>query len=99
MLQEREEDNIEQENDIEALRFRVKSLKAQLDEQSTLYEETIDALKQDRAIMVEEEKIRRQHDTAKIEELFNKIKKLQNFCRENTKGFPIRTDDFKITCW
>ena len=36
--------------------------------------------------MLEEERIRRQHDSSKIEDLLTKIKKLQDFSRENTKG-------------
>ena len=44
------------------------------------------ALKHDREIAIEEEAIRRQHDTKRIEELLLKIRKLQDFSRDNTRG-------------
>lgn len=51
-----------------------------------MYDETVAALKHDREIANEEESIRRQHDTKRIEELLLKIRKLQDFCRDNTRG-------------
>ena len=42
----------------------------------------------DKRTRAEEEKIRKEHDAAKIEEAMEKIKKLRTLCRENTRGIP-----------
>jgi DNA repair exonuclease SbcCD ATPase subunit len=45
----------------------------------------MEAIKQDQKTTLEECRLRRQYDAAKIEELLEKVKKLQDFSRENTR--------------
>jgi hypothetical protein len=79
-----DEDPLDEE-DPETLRLRCKALKAQLDEQARIYDETIAAMKQDQELIRQEKQAARKQDKERIEELISKMQKLQEFCRENTR--------------
>ncbi|CAG8458615.1 118_t:CDS:10 [Ambispora gerdemannii] len=73
------------DDQIECLNLRIKTLNTQLEEQRHGYEEIIASLETDRQALIEEEKLRRQYDSNKIQELTAKVQRLDLFCRENTK--------------
>nr|KAJ3421820.1 Coiled-coil domain-containing protein 77 [Polyrhizophydium stewartii] len=73
------------EDEVQGLRLNVSSLQTQLDEQRKAYDATISGLMKDRRSLMEQERIRREHDAAKIDELLEKVKKLRVLCRENTR--------------
>ncbi|KAK5673515.1 hypothetical protein QVD99_000955 [Batrachochytrium dendrobatidis] len=80
-----EQDLIILEDEVQGLRLTVLSLQTQLDEQKKGFDETISGLMKDRKNMIEEERVRREYDAAKIEEHLATIKKLRILCRENTR--------------
>ncbi|ORY48279.1 hypothetical protein BCR33DRAFT_714666 [Rhizoclosmatium globosum] len=73
------------EDEIESLRLTVSSLHTQLDEQKKSYEEIIAGLHRDRKVLLEEEKIRRQHEERKMEDLLDKVDNLRQLNRENVR--------------
>ncbi|CAG8459345.1 50_t:CDS:10 [Ambispora leptoticha] len=73
------------DDQIECLNLKVKTLTTQLEEQRHGYEEIIASLEMDRQALIEEEKLRRQYDSDKIQELTAKVQRLDLFCRESTK--------------
>ncbi|TPX36904.1 hypothetical protein SmJEL517_g00870 [Synchytrium microbalum] len=80
-----ERDVVLLEDECEALKIKVSALQTQLDEQKHAYEDSIENLKKDRSAQMEEEKIRRRHESARIEELMRKVHRLRTLCRENTR--------------
>jgi len=65
-----------QPNDhVEVLKLQVKALRAQIEEQNKLHEETLNNLMQDRQYRIDEAAIRRKRDETKIEQLNQKNKK------------------------
>lgn len=70
---------------VELFKLQLKALRAQMDEQNKLHEETVNNLMLDRQQHIEEDSIRRKHDEARIEELLGRIQKLEGFVRENTR--------------
>ncbi|PKC63724.1 hypothetical protein RhiirA1_422449 [Rhizophagus irregularis] len=64
----------------------VKSLQSQLEEQRYGYDEIVENLKLNYQACIEEETRRRQRDADKIQELTNKIQRMENVFRENIKG-------------
>lgn len=63
----------------------VKSLQSQLEEQRYGYDEIVENLKLNYQACIEEETRRRQRDADKIQELTNKIQRMENVFRENIK--------------
>ncbi|TPX71511.1 hypothetical protein SpCBS45565_g01048 [Spizellomyces sp. 'palustris'] len=78
-------DMIIMEDEIEALKLTVTSLRTQLEEQGRAYETTVAALKRDRQTQIDEEKARREHESQRISELLEKLQKLRALCRENIR--------------
>ncbi|KNC97914.1 uncharacterized protein SPPG_09420 [Spizellomyces punctatus DAOM BR117] len=78
-------DMIIMEDEIEALKLTVTSLRTQLEEQGRAYEATVAALKRDRQTQIDEEKARREHESQRISELLEKLQKLRALCRENIR--------------
>lgn len=74
------------EDEIEAYRLQLESALTQIEEQRSVYDETIANLVKDRTIKMQEEKVRRQHDQSKIEDYMKQVDKLRALCRENTRG-------------
>lgn len=82
---EQERDIVIMEDEIEALKLTVTSLRAQLSEQKKSYEETIQGLLHDRRTRMEEEKARKKYEADRIDDLTKKVEKLRVLCRENTR--------------
>eukprot|EP00842_Homolaphlyctis_polyrhiza_P005504 jgi/Hompol1/5955/HPOL_004774-RA len=80
-----ERDLIILEDEVQGLRLQNSSLQTQLDEQRQAYEATIAGLMKDRRTRTEEERIRREYDNQRVEELLDKVKRLRTLCRENTR--------------
>lgn len=72
-------------NDV--LTLQVEALQAQLQEQTRLAKEQMDALIEDRRVKEEEMETRRQRDEAKIHTLTEKLHKTQDLLYESTKDF------------
>jgi hypothetical protein len=81
-----EKDLIILEDEIEAHRLQLESALTQIEEQRSVYDETIANLVKDRTIKMQEEKVRRQHDQSRIEDYMKQVDKLRALCRENTRG-------------
>ncbi|KAI9343889.1 hypothetical protein DFJ73DRAFT_941775, partial [Zopfochytrium polystomum] len=73
------------EDEIEALRLTVSSLHTQMDEMQRHYEETIAGYQRDRKTVIEEQRVRREHDAKKISELTEKVHSLRLLNRENIR--------------
>ncbi|CAB4444858.1 unnamed protein product [Rhizophagus irregularis] len=73
------------DNEIESLKLMVKSLQSQIEEQRYGYDEIVENLKLNYQACIEEETRRRQRDADKIQELTNKIQRMENVFRENIK--------------
>ncbi|GBB93044.1 hypothetical protein RclHR1_00210040 [Rhizophagus clarus] len=74
------------DNEIESLKLMVKSLQSQLEEQRYGYDEIIENFRLNHQACIEEETRRRQRDVNQIQELTNKIQRMENVFRENIKG-------------
>ena len=74
------------EDEVEGLKLTVSSLETQLQEQKDAYDNAISGLLKERRVRQEEERIRREYDETRIEELLEKISKMRTLCRENTRG-------------
>lgn len=74
------------EDEIEALKLTVTSLRAQLDEQKRNGDETVLALLDEQRVRLKEEKARRQYEAERIDQLTKKVDKLRVLCRENTRA-------------
>ncbi|NXA67914.1 CCD77 protein, partial [Mohoua ochrocephala] len=73
--------------DDETLLLQVKALQAQIEEQTRLAKEQVDALLEDRRIQMEEAEVRHQRDQEKIKTLTEKLHKTQNLLYESTRDF------------
>ncbi|KAI8807151.1 hypothetical protein BJ742DRAFT_813626 [Cladochytrium replicatum] len=80
-----ERDLIILEDEIEGLKLNVSALQTQLEEQRTLYEQTISTLSRDREQQAKEDRLWQQHDSQVIAELQDTNRRLRTLCRENTK--------------
>ncbi|XP_071123514.1 coiled-coil domain-containing protein 77-like [Mytilus edulis] len=74
-------------HDNEVLVLQVEALQAQLQEQTKIAKEQVEALMEDRRVKDEELETRRQRDEAKIHTLTEKLHKTQDLLYESTKDF------------
>ncbi|NXH25583.1 CCD77 protein, partial [Myiagra hebetior] len=73
--------------DDETLLLQVKALQAQIEEQTRLAKEQIEALLEDRRIQMEEAEVRHRRDQEKIKTVTEKLHKTQNLLYESTRDF------------
>ncbi|NXC61364.1 CCD77 protein, partial [Aleadryas rufinucha] len=73
--------------DDETLLLQVKALQAQIEEQTRLAKEQVEALLEDRRIQMEEAEVRHRRDQEKIKALTEKLHKTQNLLYESTRDF------------
>jgi len=82
---EKEEERYRKDN--QTLNLQVEALQAQLEEQTKLAKEQVDALMEDRRVKIDEFEARRQRDTDKIQTLTEKLHKTQDLLYDSTKDF------------
>ncbi|XP_015669658.1 coiled-coil domain-containing protein 77 [Protobothrops mucrosquamatus] len=75
------------QRDNQTLLLQVEALQAQLEEQTKLSKEQIEALLEDRRIRIEEVQVQHQRDQEKIKDTTEKYHKAQNLLHESTKDF------------
>ncbi|NXR56157.1 CCD77 protein, partial [Hippolais icterina] len=75
------------QKDDETLLLQVKALQAQLEEQTRLTKEQIEALLEDRRIQMQEAEVRHRRDQEKIKAITEKLHKTQNLLYESTRDF------------
>ncbi|XP_030119502.4 coiled-coil domain-containing protein 77 isoform X1 [Taeniopygia guttata] len=75
------------QKDNDALLLQVKALQAQIEEQTRLTKEQVEALLEDRRIQMEEAEARHQKDQDKIKAITEKLHKTQNLLYESTRDF------------
>ncbi|NXY52836.1 CCD77 protein, partial [Callaeas wilsoni] len=75
------------QRDDETLLLQVKALQAQLEEQTRLAKEQVEALLEDRRIQMEEAEVRHRRDQDKIKTVTEKLHKTQNLLYESTRDF------------
>ncbi|NWI47721.1 CCD77 protein, partial [Picathartes gymnocephalus] len=75
------------QKDDETLLLQVKALQAQIEEQTQLAKEQVEALLEDRKIQMEEAELRHQRDQDKIKTITEKLHKTQNLLYESTRDF------------
>uniref|UniRef100_A0A8D0GS61 Coiled-coil domain containing 77 n=1 Tax=Sphenodon punctatus TaxID=8508 RepID=A0A8D0GS61_SPHPU len=75
------------QRDNQTLLLQVEALQAQLEEQTLLSKEQLDALLEDRRIRIEEAQVQHQRDQDKIKDLTEKLCKTQNLLYESTRDF------------
>ncbi|XP_073400287.1 coiled-coil domain-containing protein 77 isoform X2 [Dendrobates tinctorius] len=73
--------------DDQTLLLQVEALQAQLEEQTRLSKEQVEALMDDRRIRMEEAQVQHQRDQAKIKETTEKLHKTQKLLYESTRDF------------
>lgn len=73
--------------DYESLLVQINALETQLQEQTKLSKEQIDALQEDRRIRMEEYETQRQKDAEQIKNLREKLLETQNLLHESTKDY------------
>ncbi|NXD90718.1 CCD77 protein, partial [Chaetorhynchus papuensis] len=73
--------------DDETLLLQVKALQAQIEEQTRLAKEQVEALLEDRRIQMEEAEVRHRRDQEKIKTITEKLHKTQNLLYESTRDF------------
>ncbi|KAM4782397.1 coiled-coil domain-containing protein 77 isoform 3-T5 [Cyanocitta cristata] len=73
--------------DDETLLLQVKALQAQIEEQTQLAKEQVEALLEDRRIQMEEAEVRHRRDQEKIKTVTEKLHKTQNLLYESTRDF------------
>ncbi|XP_040292364.1 coiled-coil domain-containing protein 77 [Bufo bufo] len=73
--------------DDQTLLLQVEALQAQLEEQTRLSKEQVEALLDDRKIRMEEAQVQHQRDQAKIKETTDKLNKTQKLLYESTRDF------------
>ncbi|XP_069619059.1 coiled-coil domain-containing protein 77 [Ranitomeya imitator] len=73
--------------DDQTLLLQVEALQAQLEEQTRLSKEQVEALMDDRRIRMEEAQVQHQRDQAKIKETTEKLHKTQRLLYESTRDF------------
>ncbi|XP_043981538.1 coiled-coil domain-containing protein 77 [Gambusia affinis] len=74
-------------NDNQTLLLQVEALQAQMEEQTRLVREQIEALLEDRRIITEESQAQRHRDQERIAALSEKLQQTQNLLHESTKDF------------
>ncbi|OXB59786.1 hypothetical protein ASZ78_012098, partial [Callipepla squamata] len=75
------------QRDNQMLLLQVEALQAQLEEQTRLSKEQLQALLEDRRIHMEEAQVQHQRDQDKIKTLTDKLNKTQNLLYESTRDF------------
>ncbi|XP_059833694.1 coiled-coil domain-containing protein 77 isoform X3 [Hypanus sabinus] len=75
------------QRDNQTLLLQVEALQSQLQEQTQLAKEQIDALMEDRRIRVEEAQVQHERDKEKIRTLAEKLQKTQNLLYESTRDY------------
>ncbi|XP_007429561.1 coiled-coil domain-containing protein 77 isoform X1 [Python bivittatus] len=75
------------QRDNQTLLLQVEALQAQLEEQTKLSKEQIEALLEDRRIRIEETQVQHQRDQEKIKDITEKYHKAQNLLYESTRDF------------
>ncbi|PKK30263.1 coiled-coil domain containing 77 [Columba livia] len=75
------------QRDNQALLLQVEALQAQLEEQTRLSKEQVEALLEDRRIHMEEAQVQHQRDQDKIKTITDKLHKTQNLLYESTRDF------------
>ncbi|XP_008936624.1 PREDICTED: coiled-coil domain-containing protein 77, partial [Merops nubicus] len=73
--------------DNQTLLLQVEALQAQLEEQTRLSKEQVEALLEDRRIHMEEAQVQHQRDQDKIKTITDKLHKTQNLLYESTRDF------------
>ena len=73
--------------DNQTLQLQVEALQAQLEEQTKLAKEQVDALLEDRRVRIEEFETRRQRDEDKVKTVTEKLHKTQDLLYDSTKDF------------
>ncbi|NXX30126.1 CCD77 protein, partial [Nicator chloris] len=84
---EKPENSERYQKDDKTLLLQVKALQAQLEEQTRLTKEQVEALLEDRRIQMEEAEVRHQRDQDKIKAVTEKLHKTQNLLYESTRDF------------
>ncbi|NXU12105.1 CCD77 protein, partial [Pardalotus punctatus] len=84
---EKPESHERYQKDDDALLLQVKALQAQIEEQTQLAREQIEALLEDRRIQMEEAEVRHRKDQEKIKTITEKLHKTQNLLYESTRDF------------
>ena len=80
-------EEVEEEGDSVILALTVSALKAQLEEQTRLCKEQVDALLEDRRVQGEEVKAREERDAAHIQALMDRLQKAQDLLYTSTKDY------------
>ncbi|NXE46070.1 CCD77 protein, partial [Casuarius casuarius] len=75
------------QRDNQMLLLQVEALQAQMEEQTRLSKEQLEALLEDRRIHMEEAKVQHQRDQDKIKNITDKLHKTQNLLYESTRDF------------
>ncbi|NXG27610.1 CCD77 protein, partial [Dromaius novaehollandiae] len=75
------------QRDNQTLLLQVEALQAQMEEQTRLSKEQLEALLEDRRIHMEEAKVQHQRDQDKIKNITDKLHKTQNLLYESTRDF------------
>ncbi|KAM4554237.1 coiled-coil domain-containing protein 77 [Fundulus diaphanus] len=74
-------------NDNQTLLLQVEALQAQMEEQTRLAKEQVEALLEDRRIKTEEAQAQRQRDQERIAAMTEKLQRTQNLLHESTRDF------------
>ncbi|XP_050181163.1 coiled-coil domain-containing protein 77 isoform X2 [Myiozetetes cayanensis] len=75
------------QSDSQTLLLQVQALQAQIEEQTRLSKEQIEALLEDRRIHMEEAEVQHQRDQEKIKAVTDKLQKTQNLLYESTRDY------------
>ncbi|NWS97401.1 CCD77 protein, partial [Mionectes macconnelli] len=75
------------QSDTQTLLLQVQALQAQIEEQTRLSKEQIEALLEDRRIHMEEAEVQHQRDQEKIKAVTEKLQKTQNLLYESTRDY------------
>ncbi|NWI31998.1 CCD77 protein, partial [Sula dactylatra] len=84
---EKQESPERYQRDNQTLLLQVEALQAQVEEQTRLSKEQIEALLEDRRIHMEEAQVQHQRDQDKIKTITDKLNKTQNLLYESTRDF------------
>lgn len=74
-------------DDNQTLLLQIETLQAQLEEQTKLAKEQVDALLEDRRVHMEEQQAQRERDADKIKTMQEKLRKTQDLLYDSTKDF------------
>ncbi|NXG19728.1 CCD77 protein, partial [Grallaria varia] len=83
------------QTDNQTLLLQVQALQAQIEEQTQLSKEQIEALLEDRWIHMEEAEVQHQRDQEKIQAMTEKLQRTQNLLYESTRDFLQLKFDFR----